>query len=96
MAGEDDKYLMWIRLQPCSQCGAPPPSHPHHHTARRPYGKRAHDHDSMPLCMKCHRKFHDARGPFEGWARDDRNRWQSALVEALRASYADISDPEVF
>jgi hypothetical protein len=97
MAGEHPEYLNWIRQLPCHFCGAQPPSHPHHHTRgmaqRRGKGERAHDHQAMPLCWKCHRRFHDAAGPFAAWNKTQRIAWQDSAVTEYRNRY---TDEEVF
>jgi hypothetical protein len=56
---KDEKYLKWIRQQPCGVCGRFP-SDPHH--LRDPNGKhtrRFSDLFVIPLCRKHHREVHD-------------------------------------
>jgi len=96
MAGEDPKYLDFIRKQACAFCSAAPPSHPHHHTHNRAYGKRAHDRDAMPLCWKCHRRFHDAAAQFESWNKQERRAWQDRLVAEHQALWETMQDEETF
>jgi len=103
MADEDPAYLRWLRLQSCRVCGRQGPNTAHHHTARRPLGRRAHDHDAMTLCFVCHRDFHDARGHFRAMDRDERRQWQDDCVTAQRAIYEpaqgrfyDTTDTEPF
>ena len=57
-----DKYLNWLRQQPCYYCGrygCDP-----HHCGKHGTAKRNHDEDAMPLCsglQGCHRKLHDGK-----------------------------------
>lgn len=100
MPGEDKEYTKWLRAKPCSMCGSSDsfndPIQIHHSTRRRALGRRAHDHDSMPLCLRCHRHFHDAAGRFAGWTRGMRRAWQGEMVRKLRAEYEACFGPEIF
>jgi hypothetical protein len=100
MSGEDKVYIAWVRRQPCAACLGPGPCEPHHSTngstlsdspkaigGRRGKGQRAHDHESLPLHMRCHRQFHDLKGPFEGWDKAFIREWQDAQVAEHRARY---------
>lgn len=40
-------------------------------------GLKSHDHLAMPLCPRCHRDFHDARGAFRDWDKTRRREWQA-------------------
>lgn len=103
MAGEDPEYLAWLRQQPCAfvECQCPAelgPTQAHHHTRgggfnKRGKGQKAHDHEAFPLCLKCHRRFHDAAGPFRDWNKATRNEWQDRQVAHYRAVF---TDGEVF
>ena len=53
MAGEDRPYSMWIRRQACAMCGKKG-NVEQHHMSGAGMGRRAHDHESMPLCHSCH------------------------------------------
>lgn len=103
----DPSYLNWIRSQPCANCSAPGPSHPHHSTvapvtcemcsgpprerpqAKRGKGTKSHDHYAFPLCFKCHRRFHDAAGPFRDWTKAQRREWQERLSAEYHKRYYD-------
>lgn len=83
MAGEDSDYLSYIRKQPCCACGGGSPCEAHHNSGgetstgrRRGLGEKAHDHDSMPLHIKCHADFHRGTGWFAGWDHAKRRAWQ--------------------
>lgn len=105
MAGEDTEYTKWIRKQPCAKCGGIPPSECHHHTeganapehdrgrkqlsGKRGLGQRAHDHESMPLCWKCHKGIQSFTGPFEGLTKAERAQWQDQQVRHYRELYAE-------
>lgn len=89
MAGEDEEYLQWIRLQPCQVCDRDPPSQAHHHTKRRAKSRRAHDHDAMALCAMCHMHLHGATGRFKDWNHEQRTNLQDELVNRHRTIYND-------
>jgi hypothetical protein len=105
MAGEDDAYTRWVRKQPCSWCMRPGPNECHHHTegqnavaadrgpkhkgGKRGLGQRAHDHESMPMCIKCHHNVQTFSGPFAGMSKAERARWQDEQVKRHRAEYDD-------
>lgn len=77
---DDPQYLDRVRDQPCRCCGRYGPSEAHHckdvppHDQRGIYrrlagmGKRSSDHDAIPLCAECHRKFHLNRAAFHAVA----------------------------
>lgn len=44
-------------------------------------GQKSGDRETMPLCAKCHRDFHDARGIFDYWTREGRRVWQGQEVQ---------------
>jgi hypothetical protein len=69
-------YLAKVRALRCFNCWDPGPCEAHHHTSRRGLGQRARDVDAMPLCLVCHRAFHDASGPFKKWTRAQRRELQ--------------------
>lgn len=89
MANEDVGYLTWIRGMPCHECTAPAPCQAHHHTARRGTAQRAHDHDAIPLCARCHRNFHSGCGSFSPMTNKDRTEWQDAAVLLYRGIFND-------
>lgn len=86
--GDDPAHLAWVRTLPCVVslgCGGVVQAH--HSTAGRGLSQKAPDWESMPLCAKHHREFHDARGYFGGWDKRWRRDWQRsqvAYVQALR------------
>lgn len=80
----DELWLRFVRSLPCCICAAPPPSHPHHSTGAG-MGMKARDRETMPLCFRHHRDFHDARGVFEHWTREERRVWQKAEVALVLA-----------
>lgn len=73
MADEDRKYSSWIRSLDCAMCGARGPSEQHHKSGAG-VGRRAHDHDSMPLCRKCH---HERLGKMQ---KSDRRLFEAAAI----------------
>lgn len=92
--GGDVDYLAWIRMLPCARCGVNGISHAHHSTGAG-MGLKSDDRDAMPLCSPhvdgrmtkpgCHREFHDNRGLFDGWTREDRRIWQELQVARCQA-----------
>lgn len=87
MANEAREYLRLLRSMPCCMCGRPGPSEAHHHTGMRGKGQRAHDHQAMPLCHRCHMALHNLCGPFDGWDRERLQTWQDARVRELRQRF---------
>lgn len=93
-SGSDSAYLAWIRKQPCALhtvrhevvCG---PSHAHHITVGRGLSRKAPDRDTIPLCQRHHRAFHDAAGWFNGWTREERRVWQLASVAYYQRIHAE-------
>lgn len=81
MAGEDPEYLDWLRSLPCCKCGKAPCREVHHRTGAG-MGRRAHDHESMPLCHDCHMEFHDSKGQFKAWPKHMKKSWQETMVQS--------------
>ena len=56
--GMSDAHLKMIRQLPCTRCGSPAPSDPHHLKSElsheRGMGRRAPDRYTVPLCRGCH------------------------------------------
>lgn len=94
MAGEDRRYLEWIRRQPCCSCGVVGSVEAHHMTGAG-MSMKANDHEAMPLCTKCHRAFHDASGDFRFMGKERRRTWQHEQVLAcLKRFVTRPTDPE--
>lgn len=76
MAGENPAYLAWLRKQPCcvKDCKCTPVQS--HHCTGAGMSLRAHDQHAMPLCWIHHNDFHDLRGPFKWWMKEQRKLWQ--------------------
>ncbi len=58
---KSQKYLAWIREQPCYQCGAQ--AEPHHIIGRGSMsgmGMKAPDYTAVPLCHQCHMAMHNS------------------------------------
>lgn len=94
MAGEDPEYTDRVAALPCrasslSRCNGPVQVH-HRSTGRNRVAvkgadRRAHDHDSMPLCMGHHTvDWHGNTGAFKGWSRDQRTAWEDEQVARVR------------
>lgn len=96
MAGEDRRYLAWIRTQPCCSCspgyvdglgvcGGPVEAH---HKTGAGMGLRAHDHETMPLCAKHHKQLHEFTGMFEHDSRMSRLAWQERRIAEHQKRYS--------
>lgn len=74
----DDKYLAWLREQPCScGCGLAAPSDPAHvRMGFRALGKKPDDIYCLPLNRECHRLQHEGEGQF--WALRGRDPFEVA------------------
>ncbi|HEY3499642.1 MAG TPA: hypothetical protein VGK73_33355 [Polyangiaceae bacterium] len=99
----DEKYLAWLRKQPCAMTGQAAPSHPHHSTCaptyapgerepkqlpgRRGKSQKSADYYAFSLSIKAHRQFHDGTGPFAGWSNEERDAWQNEQSARYRAAY---------
>ena len=88
----DPEHLEFVRQLPCcapsvTECQSPPPQHAHHSTGAG-MGVKSSDRDTIPLCWMHHRAFHDGSGPFEGWSREERERWQEEQVERALQAHA--------
>ena len=90
---KDPAYLSWVRRQPCYVCGSTP-SEAHHRTGAG-MGRKASDHDTMPLCTRHHREFHDLSGHFRGWRKMRIREWQADAVTVTAANYT-LHDTGVF
>jgi hypothetical protein len=55
----DDDYLAFVREQPCCACGKSNEPSEAHHFGPRGMGERCSDYFAVPVCVKCHRQFHD-------------------------------------
>lgn len=95
MAGEDKKYIAWIRRQRCRKCGygnaydvasSTMICHAHHMTGGG-MGAKSHDHDAMPLCYVCHANLHELSGGFTGWTKKQLRNWQQDQVDYCRKAY---------
>lgn len=58
----DGRYLAFVRRRPCLLCGAPAPSHAHHH-GRRGLGQKTDDYRTIPLCARDHDAYHAGLRP---------------------------------
>lgn len=77
LPARDKVYLAWIRTQPCSHCGAPPPSEASHHGLRG-VGTKASDHEALPACRACHAHHHQV-GRFPGQESLSRHAYRETL-----------------
>lgn len=92
----DESWLRFLRTLPCAHCLRMPPSEAHHSTASRfSLARKSSDHDAFPLCRKCHQDFHDAKGDFRDWNKDQRRTWQRAKSDLYRPSREEIKDSRV-
>ena len=73
-------YLAWLRRQPCSNCGAPPPSDASHLNSFKGAGTKSPDPWAIPECRRCH-------GRYERGAALTDERLRKAAVYLLQAIY---------
>ena len=50
----DDKYLAWVRTQPCVVCGAGPCQAAHQRLLSGSTGSKPDDYHALPNCSLCH------------------------------------------
>lgn len=82
MAGEDPTYCRRLLMLSCSGCGGR--SEVVHHMTGAGGSLRAHDHDGMPLCDRCHRSLHQMTwGPFACWTGEQIRAWERVTVAHL-------------
>lgn len=87
---EDRARLMWLHDQRCCAPGHDHCQHRvvvHHDTHARGLGQKAPHSRGMPLCPRSHEDFHAGRGPFLGWAREQRRAWQAEMVARYQAAW---------
>lgn len=90
MADEDPKWTNFIRSLPCAMCLTSEDVCAHHSTSHgRGKSQRAHDHQTFPLCHTCHMNFHDRRGKFFHWTKEQRKLWERTLVSLYRPEKED-------
>lgn len=96
MAGEDDHYAGWVRLQTCAGNGCEKVAGQiHHPRINVGAGLRGHDHTGIPLCGSgshgCHGSLHNPiqTGPFKGWGRNHRQVWEAKMAQYYRGRYLD-------
>lgn len=90
MAGEDPKYLAWIREQPCLNLGHSPccgAMHAHHPQGGKGMGTRNHDHRAVPLCTRHHSERHSLSGAWKGFDKRRIRDCEGAAAQALRRQY---------
>jgi len=60
---KDPKYLAWICEQHCIVCGRMPcEAHHQDERSKKMMGKKCSDRRAVPLCVYCHRLYHDKLG----------------------------------
>ena len=89
---KDPAHLAKLRTMHCAgdwlgACGAPDfcsgPIEAHHRTGAG-LALKASDHEAFPLCQKHHRDFHDSKGVFRSWTKQEKKEWQAKMVERYR------------
>lgn len=64
------RHVDAVKSLPCVICQAPPPSDAHHFQHGRYGTSRPCDCNTMPMCRKCHREYHDGK---HTWAKKHGN-----------------------
>jgi len=62
----DEKYLAWIRTQPCVVCGAGPCQAAHQRLLSGSIGAKPGDYHALPNCQSCHMAEHN-KGVLTMW-----------------------------
>lgn len=98
-------YRAWLLRQPCACQPCVLPVVIHHSTVgatephakslggRRGKGQRASDAEGIAVCNRHHANFHDLRGYFEGWEKQQLRDWQNGQVERLTRLFG-MAHPE--
>lgn len=98
-------YRAWLLRQPCACQPCIAPVIVHHSTigeterheksrgGRRGKGQRASDASGIAICNRHHSNFHDLRGYFAGWEKQQLRDWQNEQVERLTRLFA-MAHPE--
>ena len=53
-------------------------------------GQKSFDNETMPLCLRCHKEFHDGTGWAEWETREDRRSWQTYQVQRCQHLYIEL------
>ncbi len=98
MAGEDKRYMTWLREQECCAPGCGNGVFgPHHPRIQVGGSLRGHDHTAIPLCGSgvtgCHGSIGNPilSGTFKGWGRERRQNFEREMITKYRALYAPTS-----
>ena len=84
----DKAHLAFLRGLPCAMCLAPPPSDAHHSTSHpRGLGLKSGDEYAFPLCHTCHMEFHDKKGRFYRWGKEERKMWERIMADLYRGKH---------
>ncbi len=79
-AGSDPAHLAWVRRQPCAVCGTTRNVEAHHPRLGNGMSRKAPDREAFPLCFLHHQlEFHQHRGFFAGWTKEQRRVWQREM-----------------
>lgn len=68
-------------------------SRPKAERGARGMSQKAHDHYTIALHGRCHRQFHDGKGRFKDWTREQKRAWQDSAVAIHRACYLAKDEP---
>mgnify|MGYP001587212905 CR=1 FL=1 len=86
--GQDPRYLARVRDLPCCApggCLEALPAQAHHLTGAG-LALKAQDDETMPLCPGHHSDLHAFAGPFRGWDRARRRKWQLEMIAKTRVA----------
>lgn len=100
MAGEDRKYLEFLRRQPCALTGHGVCSDTvdaHHRTGRKGMGQRNADAEAYPLCRQHHiYERHALKGYFAGWVKAQIREWEERTSAHYRRLYLGVGEDDAF
>lgn len=97
-AGDDKRYLAWVRTHPCCVGGLRCKRAVAHHAIEMGgqdlagMGSTAPDSETLPLCCRHHREFHLRQGFCKGWSDLRRRVFQQDEITRLRAIWFDLEN----
>lgn len=85
----DERYLRFVRQQPCLFCKRRPAGHAHHEGKKEHGGgmaRKGSDYHTVPLCAVHHAEYHQ-RARIGFWGEQETQRKFTAAIEHSRQSW---------
>lgn len=88
----EPEFLRWVKAQPCAarsarqgeECDGAIEAH---HAGPHGAGQKCPDRESIPLCTRHHREWHDARGLFAGMDKAARRVFAATAIELTQQAH---------